>query len=203
MDINNYTKLLTNVYKFDNVVLNKNVSTTLMYSQGIDSANNNKNVVAIEKLHKCLLLCNDTTENHKLYDIYIQLALLTSIQYNDQYNDILKYYTLAMNACPDRAEPYFYLGIYCNQTKRFEKAYELLSIAKNMSYDSVKNKYNDVKENSYGINVYDELSVACYWLHKNEEGLEYLKHIIDMDRFKHIKTRLDQNLQFYKLQMKK
>jgi tetratricopeptide (TPR) repeat protein len=198
-----YNQIIANVYKFDNVVLNANIKLnhSILYSQAMEKKNSGETEEAIELFNKYInSLVEDSSINvtataNKMYDAYINMALLTSI--NCEYNNVLDYYENAMNLCPDRAEPYLYFGIYCNQIHNFEKSYELLTVAKNMSYDNVKNKYNNVQEFAYGIYAVDELIVSCYWLKKYEEGFQYLTQIIDMPYFKSHRTRLDKNKEYF------
>ena len=58
----------------------------------------------------------------------------------------------------DRAEPYFYLGLYCNRHKLFQKAYENLNKAYEMSYEDIKDKYPTADKYTYGKYVLDEYS---------------------------------------------
>ena len=193
----NYTKITTNVYTFNTVTMNVvNIHKSVLYNQAMEKKHDGKNIEAIE-LFKQYLLTDNIDDNiddsmNKKYDIYINIALLSS-----DYDEIVSYYEKAMNLCPDRSEPYFYFGVYCNQHHNFEQAYELLTIAKNMQYDVVKYKYPDVKESAYGVYAIDELTVSCYWLKKYDEGMQYLTQIINMPYFKHNETRLTQNLQFF------
>jgi tetratricopeptide (TPR) repeat protein len=189
----NYTKITTNVYTFNTVTINAvNIHKSALYNQAIKKKHDGKNTEATE-LFKQYLLTDDIDDSmNKKYDIYINIALLSS-----DYDEIVSYYEKAINLCPDRSESYFYFGIYCNQHRKFEQAYELLTIAKNIQYDVVKYKYQDVKETAYGLYVIDELSVSCYWLKKYDEGMQHLTQIINMPYFKHNEARLKQNLEFF------
>ena len=191
----NCTKITTNMYTFNTVTLNVvNMHDLLLYNQAMAKKHAGENATANVLFKQCLLMDNETKTNNvgKKYNVYINLALLSS-----DYDDIVSYYEKAMHLCPDRSESYLYFGIYCNQHRNFEKSYELLTIAKNMSYNAVKDKYPDVKETEYGVYVFDELSVSCYWLKKYDEGLHYLTQIINMPYFKNHETRLKQNLDFF------
>jgi glycosyltransferase involved in cell wall biosynthesis len=100
----------------------------------------------------------------------------------------------AINLFPDRAEPYFHLGMYMNQQKRFEEAYRYLSEAKTFSLEEVEKKYSlFVQERMYGKFLNDELSVACYWLGRFEEGYKLLMNIVEDPDFAGSRERLLEN----------
>jgi hypothetical protein len=55
----------------------------------------------------------------------------------------------------------------------------------------VKSKYIlFVDERAYGKNIYDELSVACFWTNRYTEGVVYLDQIIEDDNFADNRERL-------------
>ena len=114
----------------------------------------------------------DSSDKNKTYEVYINLALLTA-ETNGSLDNVSNYYNKAIQLCSDRAEPYYYFAIYCNKTQQYAKAYELLHLALNLSYETVQNKYENVQINAYGKHLYDELSVTCYWLQKYEESKVY------------------------------
>ena len=81
---------------------------------------------------------------------------------------------------PDRAEPYFHIGAFCNRIGRHEDAYKYLTMALSCDINKIKEKYIlFVDERAYGKNIYDELSVACFWLDRYKEGVSYLNQILD------------------------
>ena len=127
-------------------------------------------------------------------DSSINLALLTA-ETNCSYENVSNYYNKAIQLCSDRAEPYYYFAIYCNKNHKYEKAYELLQLALNLSYETVQNKYENVQINAYGKHLYDEISVTCYWLQKYEESKVYLLKIINDVEFIDLKPRLSANLE--------
>jgi len=49
---------------------------------------------------------------------------------------------------------------------------------------------------AYGKYLYDNLSVACYWLKKYDEATKLLESIIDDPEFSEHKERLERNLVF-------
>jgi len=104
----------------------------------------------------------------------------------------------AMSIFPDRAEPLYSLGAYCNKIGEHNLAYKYLTRALPIDINRVKEKYIlFVDEQCYGKYIYDELSVACFWTEKYNEGLQYLLQIIDDETFSHHKERLLQNRQHF------
>ena len=99
----------------------------------------------------------------------------------------------------DRAEPYYHLGTYLNQRGYHELAYQYLKRAQSISLDEAKKKYVLFVINScYDKYVNDELSVACYWTNRIEEGVELINAIIEDPIFENRKPRLLDNLNHFK-----
>jgi hypothetical protein len=95
---------------------------------------------------------------------------------------------------PDRAEPYYLIGKYYNDKSFCEMGYYYLKLASNKNLYEVSKKYTlFVNKFNYGKYVNDELSVACYWTNRLEEGYMLLNEIIDDDDFKDNKERLLKN----------
>jgi len=116
---------------------------------------------------------------------------------NHPVHDVIAEMKKAIDIFPDRAEPLFHLGKYCNQKGDHASAYGFLSLAKTLSLEAAKRKYVlFVIESCYDKFVNDELSVACYWLAKKDEGLKLLLEIIDDPDFAEQKPRLDKNLNY-------
>ena len=121
----------------------------------------------------------------ELYYSYIQLGILKNSE---------DFYISAINIVDDRAEAYLLLGTLYNQTKRYGDAYKILQRAKGISFETVKKKYIlFLDRSSYGKFINDELSVACYWLGKFDEGKELLLEILHDPDFQQRKTRLLDN----------
>jgi tetratricopeptide (TPR) repeat protein len=157
----------------------------ILYNDACQVKKENKfNAITIFK--KCSELIDDKTKKEISYEIFVNLALLTS-ETNGQIDDVSYYYEKALSIFSDRAEPYFYWSIYCNKIRYFEKSYELLSKALLLSYDESKNKYPGTQITAYGKHLYYELSVSCYHLKKYEEGKILLEKIIDDHDFNNIK----------------
>jgi glycosyltransferase involved in cell wall biosynthesis len=95
---------------------------------------------------------------------------------------------------PDRSEPLFHIGAFCNRIQRHDEAYKYLTRALQNDINRIKQKYIlFIDEQAYGRNLYDELSVACFWTNRFQEGLNYLNQIIDDEKYSDIKDRLLQN----------
>jgi hypothetical protein len=104
----------------------------------------------------------------------------------------------AMDIFPDRAEPYKTLGKYYNDKSKTELGYKYLKEAKNKNVDDILKKYVlFVNKYSYGKYVNDELSVACYWTNRGEEGYQLLNEIIDDAEFENNKERLLKNKEHF------
>jgi glycosyltransferase involved in cell wall biosynthesis len=105
----------------------------------------------------------------------------------------------AINIFPDRAEPYFILGQYFNIKKQHEKAYQYLKQIQSKDLESVKKKYLlFINEFNYRKYVNDELSVACYWTGRYDEGIKLTEEIINDPKFAYDRDRLAANLGFLK-----
>jgi hypothetical protein len=95
---------------------------------------------------------------------------------------------------PDRAEPYYVMGKYYNDKSKCELGYDYLKQASNKNLSEVLKKYIlFVDKFNYGKYVNDELSVACYWTNRLEEGYSLLSEIIDDPEFKEKEERLLKN----------
>ena len=117
-------------------------------------------------------------------------------------NKIIDQMTIAINMFPDRAEPLYHLGKHCNGLRESELAYKYLSEARKKSLAEVQQKYIlFVESYLYGDFINDELSVACYWTGRYQEGYEYLMDILEDGRFSHEKERLLQNKKHFQNMM--
>tara|TARA_Y100000816_G_C26106476_1_gene588211 strand:+ start:3899 stop:5125 length:1227 start_codon:yes stop_codon:yes gene_type:complete len=133
----------------------------------------------------------------EIFESYMRIARCL-IKLNKSYDDIKKNIDNAINIFSDRAEPYYILGKYCNDNKKNVSAYNLFKTAYSMNLDEVKQKYIlFITEKYYGKYILDELSVACYWTNKLDEGKKYLLEIIDDEDFKKEKDRLDKNMKHF------
>jgi len=100
----------------------------------------------------------------------------------------------AIQMFPDRSEPLYILGKYCNDVGRCDLGYQYLKKAKSKSFLDIKDKYFlFFRPNMYGIYLNDELSISCYWTGRYQEGYEYLMEIVDNEEFSEHQERLLQN----------
>ena len=134
------------------------------------------------------------------YMCYLNLGnIYKSLKYD--FKLIEKMYLSAIELINDRAEAYYNLGILYNQTNNQEYAYKLLLKAKNIKFEDSAKKYMlFLDKKCYENYILDELSVACYWTNKIEEGIKYLSQIIDdpkldqnrlQDNMKHLTNKLN------------
>lgn len=111
---------------------------------------------------------------------------------------IISQFQKAIDIFPDRAEPYFILGKHLNGKSRCDLGYNYLKEAKNKNLNSVLSKYVlFVNQYAYGKYINDELSVACYWTDRGEEGFALLNEIIDDEEFENDKERLIKNKEHF------
>lgn len=197
----NYVKINTNIYKFINkyetnidTLINTLYDTALLLKY---NNNINESIIFFKECEKQIQTTNNKDLLELYYEIYINLALLTN-QTTNNYNIINNYYLLAINICPDKAEPYYYLSMYCTKIKKYEKSYNLLHKALNCSYESIKNKYKNVDIKCYGKYLYLELSEICYLLKKYDEGIQYLNKIKDDNDFLYIQEIITNKINMYK-----
>ncbi len=195
---NQYIKIVENVYKFDKFDENENENISILYNYGCLIRKSGNNEKALEIFELCKKKIDLKTDENIIYDIYINLGLIHS-ELNNSYDTILLNYENAIKIFNDRSEPYYYLGIYCNCNKYYEKAYEFLSYSiNNISYEGANKKYKNIQYTAYDKFLYDELSIACYHLGKYYECIEYLNKIVDDPEFQIIKPRLIENLDLVK-----
>lgn len=124
-------------------------------------------------------------------------ACLTELKY--PIHEIEYHYNKAIQVIPDRAEPYFLLGKFYNKSGLHQKGYVCLKAAKAISLENAKKKYIlFIKEYCYGNNVNDELSVACYWTDRGEEGVKYIEEALQDPNLQHQKPHLLSNREHFK-----
>jgi len=129
-----------------------------------------------------------------------QMRISRCLMYlNGDINEIIAEMEKAIAIFPDRAEPYFHLGTYLNRNSRHELAYKYLKKASEISLEEAQRKYIlFVSETCYNDYINDELSVACYWTGRKEEGMNLIEQIIDDERFAFTRPRLQENLNYFK-----
>lgn len=138
-------------------------------------------------------------DQDELYISFIELGILHKILQFDL-KKTESFFLSAKEISPDRAEAYYHLGLFYNQTKNYQESYNIL--IKGIEIPVNKN-YKFVNEYTYGKYLYDELSVACYWLEKYTEGMSYLSQIFHDPDFEGCRERLLKNETFFKEKMSK
>ncbi len=126
----------------------------------------------------------------EVFESYMRISLCM-MKLNFDLTEIERAMSVAINLCPDRAEPNFHIGKYCNQIGEFERGYSYLKTAKSKNIEDIKKKYIlFIQENMYGDYNNDELSVSCFWTKRFKEGYQYLLEILNDFRFESQKERL-------------
>lgn len=121
------------------------------------------------------------------------------IKLNYPAEDVIKMFEKAINILDDRAEPYYMLGKYYNDIREFEKAYDNLKLAKMLSLKNALNKYIlFVNKFTYGNHVNDQLSVACYWSNRPEEGIKYIEEAYTDPELINLRPHFDLNKKHFK-----
>lgn len=193
-NINDYVKISSNVYRFNTNNTSEETNIYILYNDGFqERKNNSSNAINIFK--KCRELINPEVKQEIKYEIFVNLALLVS-EIDDSSEEVYSYYQEALKIYSDRAEPYYYWGMYCNKIGDFEKSYELFKIALSFKYEDVLIKYPETQRTAYDKYLYDEMSVSCYWLKKYNEAKDFLEKIIDDPDFSSNRDRLLENLKF-------
>lgn len=155
-----------------------------------------ENKKAIEWFNLYLKLKNNCKE--KEFECNLRIMELL-IRLKKCYNIIKKYFINSILIFNDRSEPYYIFGKYYNDIKKYAKGYELLKIAKDKNYKIILTKYNlCIREKCYGKYINDELSISCYGTNRFNEGLNYLKLILNDSDFNIHKNRLLNNNYYFK-----
>ena len=196
-----YTKITTNVYTF-NTISHIDNNIYIMYNSACEYKKNGDYDNALNLFNKCETIINNETQYETIYEIYVNIALIYT-EIGRSFDEISSYYKKAMEKFPDRAEPYFYLGLYCNKHKYMDNAYELLKCALNISYNDAKQKYKNVQYTAYGKFLLDELSVTCCLNKKYDEAKRCIEIIINDVDFLYCKDRLNKNLKFINMELEK
>ena len=109
-----------------------------------------------------------------------KLNKLPELGLSFSWENIEQNYLKAISIIEDRAEAYFWLGKLYNDNQQFKKSYDILTKGKRVSLEKAQEKYKlFIMPSQYGEWFNDELSVACYYLNKKEEGVKLIKDVID------------------------
>lgn len=152
------------------------------------------------KWNRLYLNLQDTWDEER-FEAQMRISLcMINLKYENQI--IINEMEKAMDIFPDRVEPLYHLGKYLVGKEEYEKAYPYLLRGTKIDFSSVKDKYIlFLNESCYGKNLYDDLSVSCFWLGKYQEGLGYLNQILDLPEFSSHRERLLLNVQHFKDRM--
>ena len=191
-----YVQIAPNVYKFGTDI-DDNVHA--LYHKAVELRKTNVRE-ALVLFETCKTQINNSVKPEMAYEIFVNLALLVT-ELDGSLDIVEHYYEDALKICPGRAEPYYYLSIYYQKRSNYEKSYELLKKALSLSYEEVNNKYSNVQKTAYGKYLYDNLSVACYWLKKHDEAIHLIETIIDDPDFSNYKERLQKNLELSRIEL--
>ena len=128
-----------------------------------------------------------------------QLNAKPELGYTFTSEDIGNEYLEAIKIIDDRAEAYLGLGTMYNHTQQYQKAYDLLQKGKRISLDAAMEKYNlFIVHANYGLWFNDEISVACYYLNKKEEGISLIEEVINHTEHINTKDHYKSNLELFK-----
>jgi tetratricopeptide (TPR) repeat protein len=132
------------------------------------------------------------------FESYLRLGQCF-IKMNYPKEDVVRMFEKAISIFSDRSEPYYMLGKYYNTIREFDEAYIMLRLAKSMSYQEACKKYRlFVQKGCYGNYVNDELSVACYWSNKPEEGIKYIEEAYQDPEMAFLKPHYEANRGHFK-----
>lgn len=134
----------------------------------------------------------------EIYESHLRIAVCMTLL-NYDFDRVKAELDKAINIFVDRAEAYYILGRYANEKLKSEIAYQNLLICKSCDFEQIRKKYLlFISPRNYGKFVNDELSVACYWTGRYEEGIKLIHEIIDDEDFTDHKERLLKNLNYLK-----
>jgi glycosyltransferase involved in cell wall biosynthesis len=119
-------------------------------------------------------------------------------QSNKNIEGIINQMEKAIRIFDDRAEPYYFLGVYLCQMKQHELAYQYLKKAKACPLKVAEEKYHlFVNVYAYNNHINDWLSVACYWTNRLEEGRALIKEVLEDTEFKSRTEHFHRNLDLF------
>lgn len=211
-----YTQICSNVYLFDSIDKEDFHNIYQIYYDAIQTKNNNYNK-SIILFNNCIDLIKTKIENELeqnndyiislykdiLYESYINIALIytnidtdniNNIFTNNYFNLIKENYEKASQIYSDRAEPYFYFGIYCNKINKLEDAFLSLINAKNRDFTKISYIYPTAQKSAYGLYVNEELIYTCFHLKIYEDCIKYIYEIINNQDFNNINSKLNNYL---------
>lgn len=187
-NITDYTKICENIYRFTSNSVNNDNNIYILYNNACETKHVDSQK-AMQMFKRCEELIDGNTSNNTIYEIYVNLALLST-----EYDIVSKYYTKAIMTISDRAEPYYYWSLFCNKNNRFDVSYVLLRHAINISYEQAKYKYVYVQRTAYDKYLFEELATVCLKTKLHDECKYYLEQLINDNEFSHRKDYFRQIL---------
>lgn len=191
-------KLANNVYCFDkDIAANVEMNSDYLYSRAVNYKKQGKITEAISAFEEFIALNivkltfnPSNSENHSemhetVYQSYVHLGLIFSYLVDDsvfgglkgKFEKVKSCYESAHLVCPLRAEPLFYLGIFCNKNKMWQDAVYYLEGALEKSFEKAVSAYPDIQATAYGKYIYQELGQSYAQLGKMAELLEVVKKV--------------------------
>jgi len=139
----------------------------------------------------------NTWWNEEIFESHMRIAsCMIKMEYPD--DQIVTQMQKAIDIFPDRAEPHYTMGKYFNDKSRCDIGYTYFKNAKKADIVSVNKKYRlFVNPMVYGKYINDELSVACYWTDRAEEGIKILEEILSDPEYDNRKERLLKNREHF------
>lgn len=216
-----YKQISNNIYLFNTIVEEDFHNIYQIYYNAINLKHNNVEE-SINLFNNCIDLIEKNINNQKeqnkdyiislykdiLYESYVNIALIyTNMNtynintyninntFTNNYFELIKInYKKASQIYPDRAEPYYYFGLYCNKINKMEDAYISLINAKNINFTNISHIYPTAQYSAYDLHVNEELIYSCFHLKKYEVCIQYIYEIINNPSFNNIKSKLNNYL---------
>jgi len=189
-----YTKECDNVYYLESGLNKDYESFDYNYEQAYENIHNVKESVyhfmkCVEAI-KNIECIQDITLLNKIYDVYINLGIK-----HDK-----KYFKLAIEQMPERAEAYYIYGnAILSENGNMHEAYILLKTGKGVGFENAIKKYGNVcNERYYGLHMNEILSTVCYNLRKYKEAIELLNELSINAEFKHLHEKINHNVKLLK-----
>jgi hypothetical protein len=93
------------------------------------------------------------TQSEEVFESYLRIGICLK-KINSDESTTLNYFNISKNMFKDRAEPYYELGKFYFEHKKYYQAFVHFKIAKNKNYNDVVNKYMlFINENAYNGDI--------------------------------------------------
>lgn len=188
-----YTYVAPNIYLFNTIELIPLYSLFMEYYTAINYKNNtySKTDEKIRKFLDCIQNCSIKQElcdtyyvKNILYECHVNISLLYSQNGICNYKEIKENYAMASNIFPERAEPFYYFGLYCKPFREYlDDAYNAFKEAKNRSWQNAINVHPTLQKNAYGAYVLKDLIDCCS---NKEEQEKYIFELLSNPEYNHL-----------------